>query len=71
LNIYIPLWLSWAIPLGIYVIGFIVSVIILALFRTIDKAHSGEHCGPIIKDIGLCFIWPVLLFCLWVFSKAK
>ncbi len=69
MNIYIPLWLLWALPLGIYVIGVVVMFMIMVYLRAFDKAHGRDRSW--ISDIGWSFGWPFALFIFWMFTKIK
>jgi len=70
MNIYFPLWLLWAIPLGIYVIGVLFFFLAFLITRSHTGAVSGDR-DPILKGIWMSLAWPLVLLILWFFSKVK
>lgn len=69
MNIFIPSWLLWAIPLAIWLIGFVVMGLACLTNYAMNRAHGISD--SMIKNIVLCVFWPFALIYMWVFMKKK
>ena len=71
LNIYIPLWLFWAAPPAIYLLGVLVTFGFVVKFRIKDKASGKDNRSSWKEDILVCFKWPLVILVMLVFFKVK